>query len=90
MDVPTFTILKLLGAGAAAAIVGWAFIKGWIVPGWMYLAEKERGDRNEKQLEQTWPLLQRLIAYLDRAEEVKRKVEEVVKETKSDNSGGGR
>lgn len=43
---------KLVGAGGlgAALVVGYLFIKGYIVPGYMYKEQKARADKNEERL----------------------------------------
>lgn len=53
-DGSTYLIDRLLQPGNLAAstllvLVVAAFIKGWIVPGWLYKEQKERGDRMEER-----------------------------------------
>lgn len=86
---PTF-LFKALGSAGLAGLVAYLFIGGFIVPGFFYRAEKQRGDLNDEVIRQLPAQLQAIIDLLEHAKKTKREAVDTLDEIKQKTDGGGR
>lgn len=71
MTTERFTELLLgqFGTLVLALAIVWAFIKGWVVPGWLYRRENSRADRLESLALKSTSVAERVVTVAEREHE---------------------